>query len=118
MSNIYKAVYDALSALNYPVREQGTYSEDEILPDSLITYQLIDDPDLAHYENIPVSKISRFQVNIYSKDPAVKQSADGLLRSVMLPAGFTRSGGRDLPYDSNTGHYGYASDYKYYETEV
>ena len=114
MSNIYKAIYDALSSLGYQVREQGTYAEDEVLPETLITYQLIDEPDSAHYENIPVGKISRFQVAMYSKDPVIKQSADNLLRSVMFPAGFMRASGRDLPFDKDTGQYGYTSDYRYF----
>ena len=114
MSNIYKKIYDTLSPLGYPVREQGTYGEDEVLPDTLVTYQLVDEPDLAHYENSPSGKVPRFQVALYSKDPAIKQNADTLLRSVMLPAGFMRSSGRDLPFDPDTGHYGYTSDYRYF----
>ena len=117
MSNIYKTIYDALSSLGYPVREQGTYAADEVLPVTMITYQLIDEPDSAHYENLPFGKITRFQIAFYAKDPSKKQSADGLLRSVMIPAGFLRASGRDLPFNSDTGHYGYISDYRFYETE-
>ena len=118
MSNIYKKIYDTLITLGYPVREQGTYGEDEVLPETMITYQLIDEPDSAHYENIPVGKIARFQVAFYSKDPTKKQSADSVLRSVLLPLGFLRVSGRDLPFNKETNHYGYTSDYRYFETEV
>ena len=117
MSNIYKKIYDTLVHLGYPVREQGTYGDDEVLPETMITYQLVDDPDSSHYENIPTSKIPRFQVVLYTKNPAIKQSADKTLRSVLLPAGFMRASGRDLPFNKDTGHYGYVSDYRYFETE-
>ena len=117
MANIYKILTDTLKG-DYPVREQGAFAANETLPETFITYQLIDEPDTAHYDNEPVSKTSRFQVALYSKDPALKQGADALFRSVMITAGFLRSGGRDLPYDKGTGHYGYASDYRFYETEV
>ena len=118
MSNVYKTIYDTLATLGYPVREQGAYAPDEILPETHITYQLVEDADAAHYDNIPAGKSSRIQLTLYSKDPAVKQSADSTLRSVLVPAGFMRVSGRDLPYEKETGHYAYTSDYRYYESEA
>jgi len=115
--NIYALVFDTLSALGYPVREQGTYGPDASLPETHITYQIIDSPNNSHADNLPTSQTSRVQVTIYSRKPAIKQGADAALKAVMLPAGFMRAGGRDLPYNSDTGHYAFTSDYRFYQRE-
>lgn len=118
MTDIYNLIYSTLSALGYPVKEQGTYSENDTLPETFITYQIIDSPNNSFADNQPTSKTTRIQLAFYSKKPALKQSADETFKGIMLPAGFLRAGGRDLPYDHNTGHYGYTSDYRFYESEV
>lgn len=117
MSNIYSLIYDTLSMLGYPVKEQGTYAPGTTLPETHITYQIINDSNNSHADNGPTSTTTRIQLALYSKKPAIKQSADNLLKSVMLPAGFLRVGGRDLPFNSSTGYYGYTCDYRYYESE-
>lgn len=114
MIDIYATTYSALEAIGYPVREQGTYAPGEMLPDTHITYQLIDSPSNSHADNLPTSTTYRVQVNVYSRDPAITQGADGMLRAALMPVGFMRGGGRGLPFDRETGHYGYASDYRYY----
>ncbi|MBU5670251.1 hypothetical protein [Paenibacillus brevis] len=114
MINIYAVTYTALESLGYPVREQGTYAPNETLPEAFVTYQIIDSPNNSAADNLPTSQTTRVQVNLYSRDPDIKQGADGLLKSVMLPAGFLRAGGRDLPFSLQTGHYGYTCDYRYY----
>lgn len=117
MANIYKTIYDTLSPLGYDVREQGAYGEDEALPATLITYQLITKSDITHTDNEPTSSITRVQVALYSTDPEIKQDADATLWAVMKPAGFLRMGGRDLPYDHTTGHYGYVCEYRFHQKE-
>jgi len=117
VADIYKKIYDALDALGYPVREQGTYALGETLPETHITYQIIGQPNITHYDNAPASTTTRVQISLYSKKPAIKQAADTTLKAVMLPAGFRRASGRDLPFDQKTRHYGYTSDYKYHEME-
>lgn len=116
--NIYELVCNTLKPLGYPVKEQGSYTPGANIPETFITYQIIDAPNNTHYDNVPASTTPRIQLAFYSKKPALKQNADQTFRSVMLPAGFLRVSGRDLPFDSTTGHYGYTSDYRYYETEV
>lgn len=117
MSNIYELVYNTLIQLGYPVREQGTYGENETLPETFITYQIINEINDTHYDNKIASTTITVQLALYSKKPAIKQSADQLFRSVMLNAGFLRISGRDLPFNSSTGHYAYTSDYIFYKEE-
>lgn len=118
MTNIYKLACDTLAPLGYPVKEQGTYAADAVLPETHITYYLLDSPNNTHADNLPTSTTHRVQLVLYSKKPAIKQQADTLLKSVMLPGGFLRAGGGDMPYNENTGHYGYRSVYQFYEREV
>lgn len=117
MINIYSLIWSTLAPLGYPVKEQGTYAEGATRPETFITYQLIDSPNNTHYDNAPASTTYRIQLTLYSKKPSLKQGADALFKSVLLPAGFLRASGRDLPFDSKTGHYAYTSDYRYYESE-
>ncbi len=116
MTNIYELIYDTLVLLDYPVREHGTYAENDKLPETFVTYQIIDSPNNSFADNQPTSQTIRVQVNLYSKRPSIKQGADTVLKNIMLPVGFMRVGGRDLPYDLKTGHYGYTCDYRYYST--
>lgn len=117
LSNIYSIIYDTLQPLGYPVKEQGTYPKDAVLPETFITYLIVDSPNETHYDNKPESTTYRVQLCLYSKKPSIKQNADELFKSVMLPGGFLRVGGRDLPFNANTGHYCYTCDYRYYEME-
>lgn len=117
MTDVYALVYNTLSAIGYPVREQGTYAPDAKLPDTHVTYQVIDSPNNSHADNKPTSQTTRVQVTLYSKKPALKQGADAAIKAVMLPAGFLRVGGRDLPFDKGTGHYAFTCDYRIYQLE-
>jgi hypothetical protein len=114
MDNIYSLIYDTLLPLGYTVKEQGTYIGISKLPETYITYFIVDSPTETAYDNVSVSQSIRVQLCIYSKKPSIKQSGDELFKSVMIPAGFMRIGGRDLPFNSDTGHYGYTCDYRYY----
>jgi hypothetical protein len=115
--NIFDIIGAALDASGYVYRQQGSFAPDEVLPETFITYQVIFKEDIAHACNAPYASSARVQMALYSKDPAVAQSADQILKGIMLPAGFTRYTGRQLPYMADTGHYGYTCDYKYYLEE-
>lgn len=115
MTDIYALVYSTLGALNHTVREHGTFAPNTTLPETFVTYQIIDSPNNSHADNLPTSQTSRIQVTLYSKKPSLKQGADKAIKAVMLPAGFLRVGGWDLPYDAGTGHYAYTCDYRYYD---
>lgn len=117
MTNIYALVNDTLKTLGHPVREQGTYKATDTLPETHVTYQLIDSPNNSHADNTPTSQTTWIQVALYSKKPALKQVADAAIKAAMLPAGFLRVGGRDLPFNAATGHYAYACDYRFYDME-
>jgi hypothetical protein len=113
--NIYELTYDTLASLGYPVKEQGTLGKE--LPETFVTYQLIDSPPTGHADNAPTGISYRMQITLYSTSPTIKQGADAAIKAVMLPAKFMRVSGRDLPYSSATGHYAFTSDYRFYDME-
>ena len=82
-----------------------------------MTYQIIDSPNESHADNVPTSTSWRIQVAVYSKDPAIVQVADQSLKAQLLLAGFLRVAGRALPYNAQTGHFGWVADFNYYEQE-
>ena len=114
--NIYKRISDALATLELPYQEQGTMNKDT-LPAAFLTYQLLYKGDVSHADNLPTANSTLVQIALYSTDPSITQSAEDTISTAMFEAGFTRAGGRSLPYDGDTGHYGYACDFRYYETE-
>jgi hypothetical protein len=115
--NIYEVICNTLAPLGYTVKEQGTYPPGATLLETHITYFLVDSPNSSFADNVATSKTSRIQLVLYSRKPSIKQNADELFKSVMLPGGFLRVGGRDLPFNASTGHYAYTCDYRYYEEE-
>lgn len=117
MTNVYSRTYDTLLGLGYPVREQGSYAATETLPETFCTYQVIDQTDKSHADNRPASMTSTVLVSLYSRRPAIIQRADQMLRAAMISAGFLRAGGRNMPLDRDTGHYGYVSTYNFYDSE-
>ena len=117
LTNVYEKTYTTLQAIGYPAREQGSFASTETLPETFVTYQVLDQRDRSHADGWPTSMTSSVQVALYSKRPALVQQADATLKAVMIPAGFLRSGGRNLPLDAQTRHYGYVSTYNFYDSE-
>ena len=117
MINIYNKAYKTLQGLGYPIREQGTYAATETLPETFITYQVVDQTDKSHADNQATSQVIAVQLMFYSQRPAIVQQADQTLKALMLPAGFLRAGGRALPFDADTQHYGYVTTYNFYDSE-
>lgn len=117
MTDVYSKTNETLQGLGYPVREQGSYAATDTLPETFATYLVIDQTDRSHADNQPASMTSSVQVALYSRRPAIVQQADQALRAAMIPAGFLRAGGRNMPLDADTGHYGYVSTYNFYDSE-
>ncbi len=118
-STINATLYTALNTLGYTVREQGSFGATETLPTTFITYQVIAVGDINHFDNAPNLYTTRVQVALYSTDPAITQAADATLWTPLKAAGFMRlSGGRQLPFDAASGHYGYTRDYRLLEREA
>lgn len=117
MDNIYKKIVDTLESLGYTIREQGTYRSGETLPETFITFFVLDSLDISHADNKPTGITYRVQVTFYSKKPLLVQEADTIIKNLMIPADFMRVSGKPLPYNKETGHYAWTTDYRLYESE-
>lgn len=115
MINIFSKVYNTLIATGYTVREQGGFRTEDTLPESFITYFLVDSPDVSHADNLATGRTYRVQVTLYSKKPSVVQGAEGSIGALMRSGGFLRMSGRALPFNADTGHYAFAIDYRYFD---
>lgn len=117
MTNIYNLISNTLSSLGYSVREQGSYKSGETLPETFITFLIIDSPGVGYADNRSTGRSTRVQISLYSKKPNIVQNADSNIKNLMLNVGFMRMGGGALPFDKETGHYSWRTDFKYYELE-
>ena len=112
---IWARTYNALSGLNIPLAA-NTYipPSGQELPDSYIVFQLIDDPAVQAADNVEKLRSYRMQVTYYSRSGL--QSMPDII-SAMTTAGYTRLPGRELPYNPETRHFGFAYDFNYLEEE-
>lgn len=109
MPTIFEVVETALGNLDPAV----PFAQDDMigeLPDTYITYFLVDGVPAEHADNEETARTYRVQVN--------RMSTNGLVGlpnvdAVMRAAGFTFGPERELPKDPTTSHYGLAKDYFY-----
>lgn len=102
----------------YPVKQQGSMSENETYPDHFFTIWNNDVPEGSHYDNKPVSFIWDFDVNFYSIDPEKVNKIMLEVRVLLTANGFVVNGkGYDVASDEPT-HTGVGINVFYVEREV
>jgi len=113
MTTIFERVETALNTLlPIPNAMDRMLTASGDLPDKYLTYSLIDSPSELHADDHEIGRSYQVQVTIYSRDGlASLPNVDG----AMTAAGFTKGNWRQLPRDAQSGHYGLAKDYNYYE---
>lgn len=82
------------------------------LPDTFLVYNLVSSTPALHFDDREAGREYVIQVSIYNRSGLV-----GLpdVTGAMITAGFTQGNWRLLPIDPQSGHYGMAKDYNYYE---
>lgn len=112
MSNIWEMTNTALSTLGVTVAAsaliQATPTAD--LPDTYITYQVIDMTPEQHADNAETLRSELVQVNIHKR--AGLMSLPDVI-GAMTAAGFFFYDGREIEYDAVTRHFGIALDFEY-----
>ena len=92
-----------LSTFGYPVKLQGTISQNEKYPDSFFTFWNNDTYDGSHYDNDAISFIWNFTINFYSNNPALVNTVLLQARVLLKQNGWIVSGkGADVPSDEAT----------------
>ena len=94
---------ELLETFEYPVREQGSLTEDEQYPDSFFTFWNNDTYDGNHYDNDAIAFVWAFDINFYSIDPDLVNSILADVRTLLKKNGWIISGkGHDVSSDEVT----------------
>lgn len=97
------ALTEILKSFKYPVYRQGTMSDDEVYPETFITYWQNDSRDNAHYNNAECGIAWSYAVNIYSSDPDTKFTLLSAVIEALKAAGWIISGrGYDVASDEKS----------------
>lgn len=94
---------ELLSTFGYPVRLQGSLTENEKYPNSFFTIWNNDTSDGSHYDNDAIDYIWDFDINFYSIDPMLTNTVLLQAKSLLKANGWIAGGkGHDVPSDEPT----------------
>lgn len=85
------------------------------LPDEFMVYFLVDDPGLGHSDNVETSHEPRIEVSYFYRDVAKIATMPDKIEAAFLLAGGARGPAGTIPYQADTGHYGWRRDFYFYE---
>lgn len=106
---------EILTSFKYPVYRQGSMSDDEAYPPTLITFWNNDSPDHAHYDNSEYGSAWDYTVFVYSSDPTLVYSVLMDIKTALKNADWiVPSKGFDVASDAPT-HTGRAIEVFYLE---
>lgn len=96
-------LYNILLGLGYPVYRQGSMSNDEIYPETFLTFWNYDSPDHSHYNNSEYGVVWSYNIYVYSSDPSLTYSVLQDARTALKKAGWICIGrGFDVQSDEET----------------
>ncbi len=104
-----------LNALGLPYDYEKYDGSSKQLPDTYLVYTLIDDNGKTWADNTETSRTVRIQISLYYRVKSEALTVPDAVEAAFMAAGFLRSGGRSLPYNKETGHYGRYFDFRLYE---
>ena len=94
---------ELLESFGYPVKRQGSLSEDEQYPETFFTFWNNDEYEATAYDNETKRVTYDFDVNVYSTDPATVYDLIRSARALLKENGFvTPSRGYDVASDEDT----------------
>lgn len=94
---------ETVSALGYPVCQQGSLGPDEDYPESFFTFWNNSADGDSFYDNDEHSVVWDFDLNFYSSDPALVNSELLRAKRLLKKAGFIVTGkGYDVASDEET----------------
>lgn len=106
---------NALKTFGYPVRLQGSLSENESYPDSFFTIWNNETADGSHYDNNAINYVWNFSIYFYSTSPSLVNTILLQAKNLLKSSGWIISGkGYDVPTDEPS-HTGRAIDALYIE---
>ena len=113
MTTIFERVTTALNTLSPVIPfALALYKSTTDLPTTYITYQLISGVPEQNADDMETQRGYVIQITVWAKGGLVTLPD---VNTAMLAAGFQKSSERQLPQDTDTGHYGLAKDFVYLE---
>ena len=94
------------------------YEEDEDnpqLPDTYIVYFLVDDNGKAWTDGNETAHEPRIQVSLFYRDKSMFKTIPTNIEAAFMTTNFMRVGSGRIPYQNDTGHYGWRCDFRFYE---
>ena len=109
------AMQNLSASLGIPYDFERNESPTEQLPDTYMVYFLVDDPGSTWADGKETSHETRVQVSLFYRDKRVMLTVPKRIEDTFIAAGFSRVGSGRIPYQINTGHYGWRCDFRFYE---
>ena len=85
------------------------------LPDTFIVYFLVDDTGITHAEGKETSHETRVQISLFYRNKSIFLTVPDQIEAAFMAANFMRVGSGRIPYQTDTRHYGWRCDFRYYE---
>lgn len=85
------------------------------LPDSYAVYFLVSNPPSAWYDDGESSSQAKIQVSFFYRQKSDILAIPEKIISAFKTEGFMRSREGRIPYQKDTGHYGWRCEFNYYE---
>jgi len=85
------------------------------LPDNFIVYFLVSEPPALIVDNKELSSLPRIQVSFFYRKKNDFPIVQDLIKELFVLHGFVRVGSGRIPYQKDTGHYGWRYDFNFYE---
>jgi hypothetical protein len=115
MTTIFERMNDALEGLGLPMADNFyKVSSGGSLPNEFMLYFEIISISGQHADDVEKSRHYHMQIS-YFNIAGLQSMPD--IAGAMMTEGFTKGPTRELPYNQETGHYGYALEFWYYEEE-
>lgn len=115
--SFYETLLEDLADFGYLARPQGSFGENEPLPETFITYMLITSDETAYSSNQNSLREYRVQIALYAQNQSTIEGAEDLLKQLKSKDYYFITG-RQLPFLKDTQHYGYAADFRKYIKET
>lgn len=114
MASIWETTKTALTGLGYDLAANVMLDETAgSLPDTFLVYQVISSPPAQHGDEVERLRWYRVQVTVYARGGLA--TVPTLVAAAMVTAGFTKSVFREIPYNQETRHFGYAMEFIWLE---
>ncbi len=115
MSNWVTKCEDALKTLGFPYDFERFTADTDCLPDTFLVYFLVDNPGRAWGDGLERAREPRVQVSLFYREPSTALTVPERVENAMASVGFLRVGAGRIPYQTDTGHYGWRCDFRFYE---